>query len=440
MCVSKQSFIDKNLPCGIVVYGNSNYSVDAISVNAPVVGFDKSNEIKYYAFDKDGGSAKDLFSLCDFTNAASYFDRANINIGFEPINDIGTYDNQYRVNFTYGGENFGIRRAKTVRKMVLPTSAFNKGFSNFDITSNKDMVNALYITADRDMENSAVQSEILTPLSIDLGMVLSYPQNNWRCQDYELYEWQLIPNVLFFDFKNYKIQNQFLTRLAYFVEKEGYRGTLVSDYYVENMHGYNAHDYKANDLAAFFTKAYLDDFPLNENEKKLCRILVKNGIIVENNDGTYSEGNGAVISISRESPDYLRAQLMSHESWHGIYFTDEEFRNTVSAVYYMFDSVCMDFLKTFWKTQPGLGYDTSDDYLVQNEFMAYIMQQSLANTPGYFVKITNRGSVMQNQKEQADYVRSSKAQAFYDACAVLNDYAFDRWGLAAGRVSLFIRY
>ena len=105
----------------------------------------------------------------------------------------------------------------------------------------------------------------------------------------------------------------------------------------------------------------------------------------------------------------------------------------------MFDPDSMEFLKTFWETQPGLGYDRSDEYLMQNEFMAYIMQQSFSNIAPYFLQVAGRGSVNRIQKEGAAYIRNTGAQAFVDAGQILNDYAFEQWGLACGRVSLMIR-
>ena len=41
------------------------------------------------------------------------------------------------------------------------------------------------------------------------------------------------------------------------------------------------------------------------------------------------------------------------------------------------DPVCLEFLKQFWSTQATLSYDTSDIYLMHNEVMGYLMQQSL---------------------------------------------------------------
>ena len=174
-------------------------------------------------------------------------------------------------------------------------------------------------------------------------------------------------------------------------------------------------------------------------EKILCSVLLKNGIIIQKKDGSFKAGKGSVLSISRQSPSYLRYSLLAHESWHGVYFDDEDFRNVVALNYGMFDSRSMEFIKTFWETQPNLGYDRNDEYLMQNEFMAYIMQQSYSSCAPYFLQIAGRGSVNRIQGEDAAYIREIGAKTFEDASAVFNSYVYDRWGLACGRVRLIDR-
>ena len=54
----------------------------------------------------------------------------------------------------------------------------------------------------------------------------------------------------------------FFRRLSYFVEKKGFRGSLMTNSELEGMHGWNAHDYRPEDLALFYTVADKQDFPL----------------------------------------------------------------------------------------------------------------------------------------------------------------------------------
>ena len=225
---------------------------------------------------------------------------------------------------------------------------------------------------------------------------------------------------------------------AFFTEKAGYIGTLVPDHILAGMHGYNAHDYRAESLADFFTLAEKTDFPLNEKEHLLKEILLHNGIILPSDSGVgYKPGQGAVISISQESPLYLRYTFIAHEGFHGIYFSDETFRNAVAEVYNTADKKSIQFLQNYFVSKPTLNYNIDDTYLMQNEFMAYIMQQSVANTGPYFAdNLAHRNSMKYYFPEDAAYVQQTKGTGFTEASLRLSTYTFNRWGIEAGRVSL----
>lgn len=437
----------QDIPDGFFVYGTKSFSISEFRIGEAKIGWDNSGDVPLYACGASGGTVDWDFSKVDFSDAESVFPMSNspkkvmprIDIGLIPLEENGTYRKQTTVLLDANGEEIGIKLQKKQTAASIQTSGLRRKLSQISFKDHGELVNSMLLRGNSPVLAMNKFSRILVPFKTDLGLIMDWPKSNWRTEDYELFEWEQFPGVLFFDFADYKIQNQFFTRLAYFVEKAGYKGTLVSDNFVENKHGYNAHDYKADSLAAFFTLAELEEFPLNERENLLREILETNKVIVRKADGTYSAGKGAVVSFSRESPRYLRYTFLAHESWHGIYFTDEDFRNVVSACYNMFDPQSMEFLKKFWETQPGLGYDRSDEYLMQNEFMAYIMQQSYANIQPYFLQVAGRGSVNRIQKEGAEYIRSTNAQAFVDAGELLNTYVFDRWGLACGRVSMMIR-
>lgn len=431
--------MDKNKkePCGFFVCADTPYSLSDVYFDKAKCGWSREDETPFFAYGPEGGEVDFTFSRASFCN----FENSYIELGLSAGKDIGTYDRQKTVEVRLADENIGVRCTKKSRKTILHPKAFSKKIDEISFYKNKEAVESVFLYPGASGYEQEKFEVVTVPLKTDLGLIMNWPQEKWRNDDYELFEWELFPGVLFIDFKNYKVQNEFFTRLAYFVEKAGYKGTLVDDDFVENKHGYNAHDYKAADLADFFTVAKRQNFRLNYNEKRLRQILLENKIIFEDADGYYSKENfGAVVSFSRESSPGLRSTFMAHESWHGIYFSDSDFRNFVSVQYNMFDFDSMDFLKTFWELQPGLGYDRSDEYLMQNEFMAYHMQQSLGNTRKYFLQICGRGSVQRNQKTQAEYVKSIEAQPFVDACDAFNTYAFITWGLAAGRVSLIYRF
>lgn len=463
--------VDSNeeIPAGFFISCSSNACLTSIQFNEACIGFDKRGSIPYYAFSPEGGVIDYSCQTVDFSTAQKIFPDHNsfegimpkIKLGLVPEQNPGTYSEQKAVTIDCGGEKIKIRRNKIQTEVILQTASLKNPFSKINLgDNNKNILCCLlyansktYLPVSKevlysdkpkiDFKNSmplSVQdAAAVAPLVTDIGMIFDWPKKNWRSPEYELYSWEMFPSVLLFDFADYRTQNLFLTRLAYFVEKAGYKGTFISDSDVETKHGYNAHDYKPEDLAEFFTQAKLQRFRLNECELVLRSILVFNGVIIQNKDGTYSAGEGAVISISKESAEYLRWKLSAHESWHGIYFTDENFRNKVEEMYNRFDPVSMMFLKTYWSTQPTLCYDIEDDYLMKNEFMSYLLQQKLSATAEYFVNIASWRSVNENDPENAKYIRRTKAAYLEDACSELNDYVFDRWGLAAGRVNLISR-
>ncbi|HNQ98238.1 MAG TPA: hypothetical protein PKH81_09130, partial [Treponemataceae bacterium] len=233
------------------------------------------------------------------------------------------------------------------------------------------------------------------------------------------------------------IQDLYFKRLAFFVEKAGYRGTLVSDSDMQGKHGFNAHDYRAESLAQFFEKARRENFQLNREELELRDILLAEGIIQNGSDG-YTEGSGAVLSLSRQSAEYLRYLFLTHECFHGLYFTDPDFRSQVSQIYHATDERARIFLQTYFSLMDSLSYDLDDEYLMENEFMAYLLQQPVDKVGDYFTGvISERFLRYGGESEQVDYIKESDAIDFIEAATELEAYVFRRWGLAAGRAGLW---
>lgn len=424
------------IPSGFFVHGTKPYALRSVQFAEPLIGWDKSGAVPLYAVGPDGGALQADAVSTDFPGAEKLFRRPpELVLALAPLEDPGTYRKQPQLTFSYGKDSIVVRRTMQQKQIVVQTAGLSSPFGTFRPGENAAHITAVMLRqppAPASLENGAVT----TPYVTDLGLIMSWPRKNWRFADYELYEWAEVPHVLFFDFASYKVQNEYLTRLAYFVEKAGYKGTLVSDDFVENRHGYNAHDYKADDLAAFFTAATQQQFRLNAREQNLCGILLANGVIVRGEEGSFLPGEGALISFSRESPDYLRWEFLAHESWHGIFFTDASFREEVSRLYDSFDSRSMEFLKTYWETYPSLGYDRHDDYLMRNEFMAYLMQQNVRSVQDYFLKKAEWQTLNSRRPDLTGYVRDTNARPFLQAAEALNEWAFTHYGFAAGRVSL----
>jgi hypothetical protein len=128
------------------------------------------------------------------------------------------------------------------------------------------------------------------PLPADPGGVLLYDTAAWRNSEYELFSWNRFPEILIMDTASYEVQSRFFKRLAFFVEKRGYRGRLVTNREFAGLHGFNAHDYRAEDLAVFYQTARERLFTLNPEEELLKEILLDNGVIRD--DGIFTPGKG----------------------------------------------------------------------------------------------------------------------------------------------------
>ena len=217
------------------------------------------------------------------------------------------------------------------------------------------------------------------PIPADPGEILDWDQSSWRKPDFELFSWSRFPRVLIMDMASYEIQDAFFKRLAFFVEKAGHAGRLESLSALAGLHGYNAHDYRAEDLARFFTAAGKDSAGLSVEEGALERLLEDNGVVKKTAD-VFGPGDGCILAISRGSPPILRSLLLTHESFHGLFFTIPAFRDATEAAWTALtadeQAVWTDYLGTH-------GYDTTDHYLVVNEFQSYLLQQERANVRGF---------------------------------------------------------
>jgi hypothetical protein len=275
------------------------------------------------------------------------------------------------------------------------------------------------------------------PIALDPGLVLSYPRASWRNRSYEVFNWESFPSILIFDTADYAIQDRLFKRLAFFVEKAGYRGRLAGDGEIAQQHGWNAHDYRAEDLARFFDLARIQDFPLLAEERELERILLDQGI-VRREGGEIRAGEGGIISISRESPDYLRSLFMVHEAYHGLFFIDEDFRDFSRSRWGSLSRTARRFILSYFDYQH---YDITDQYLVLNEFMAHVLQQPVLRAEAYFgetlagrIEASSWRRTVLPEKDEATGSWPELAGAFHAEAEAFSAYAGRRWGLKAGRV------
>jgi hypothetical protein len=277
----------------------------------------------------------------------------------------------------------------------------------------------------------------------DPGLILSYQQTLWRDKRFEVFSWDRFPSILIFDTASYEIQDKLFRRLAFFVEKAGYRGHLATLKEIAPYHGWNAHDYRAEDLAAFFELARSTHFELLAEENDLLRVLLVNGLVKIQDRGLNSDrsvgGSGALISISRESEGYLRSLFVVHELFHGLFFIDGDFQTFAKQRWDNLDPFARRFITAYFDSRM---YDVGDSFLMRNELMAYCLQQPVSMAAAYFGKTIagrlaadpRRRSVLSSPSD-ASGLWEEPARLFTEEAAAFSSYVEKRWGLSAGRIS-----
>jgi hypothetical protein len=435
-CIAK----DGAIPSGFFVAGSVPCTVKSAEIVEAQVGFDFSLRHELYAFAPNGGRIEYASYSSDLSGVPLAFNAQTTKttlmpdmvLSLAPLSKNGNQE-QSAVELHLGAEKIKIR-ASASHSVTIPCAAFSSPYSSVSVSANSSRVLSLLIkNADKSLLDRSV------PIKIDPGLIPGWKNNSWRNSDFELFEWDRFPGILYFDTADYAVQDDLFRRLAYYVEKAGYRGRLVPDSELEGKHGYNAHDYSASSLARFFAQAEREHFMLNKRELRLKEILLANGVIIRSANGSLSAGKGAVISVSQESPLSLRTTFIAHEGWHGLYFTDSDFRNTIASVYYTMDPKTLAFLIKYFQITPTLNYDVNDDDLMKNEFMAYMLQRSASQTASYFVNMALREHAQWGEKAEADYIVKTQAAGFVSAATMLDEYVSSRWSLAAGRVWLISR-
>lgn len=436
------------IPDGFYVSSDCECRIISAYIGEAVIGFDLSSEVPFFGYSSNGGYFDNSFKDFDFTGGSLIFAPQNTKIGFMPdfiikLSDktehLSTLEKSIFVKLNVGGEKIKVKNVAAAKELTVPTATFKDPFTRVEISENRVCVEGILMKNPSNYADAKnYVNEVIIPVRTEPGLILDWNVNNWRNKDYELYEWDRFPGILYFDTRNYTVQDNFFRRLAFFAEKEGYKGKLLTNEELGSMHGFNALDYRPETFADFFNLAAKTKFQLNPEELLLKKILLKNGLLIA--DGEFVKpGAGAVVSISQESYSSLRWQLVAHEAWHTLFFIDEEFRNFVAAVYYTMDPLSLEFLIDYFKSQTQLGYDTKDDYLMKNEFMAYLLQQGVGNIGQYFVNHANWGTVRAFTPYLCDYVIRTNGAGFEEAGVILNDFIFDKYGLIAGNIALISR-
>lgn len=318
--------------------------------------------------------------------------------------------------------------ASALKRILIPASAFQgaAGLERAVLSVPRGVrLTAAYV--------EAIPSE--KAATVDPGVMLLEPPLS-AGQDFAWYRWDLLPDVIMFDFKDYATQDAYLKRLAFFVEKKGFAGSLASDKDIAALHGWNAHDYKTDDLARFFSVAEKTGFQLNPEELRLRDFLVEKKLL-ERRGKEYLGLSGAIISISQESPPYLRHTFLTHESSHAIFFADSRYRQYCVS---MWNAMSKEE-KWFWILYFGwMNYDTSSAYLMASEMQAYLIQQPAKNAEEYFTK-TLVERLLEHHPELeaplADYM-DTFGKEFASKAEMLDRWLRASYGFGAG-TTFFLR-
>ena len=267
--------------------------------------------------------------------------------------------------------------------------------------------------------------------------IIDWPRESWRNNGFEVFRWDRFPSILILDTADYAMQERLVKRLAFFVEKRGFRGRLSHDHEIYGLHGWNAHDYSAYHLAIFFNLARQTNFPLLPEERLLERILLNEGVIRQ--QGVYIiPGEGALLSISREAPRWLRFIFMAHEGFHGLFFIDEDFQNFTNKRWAQLHPQARAFFKAFLE---HMEYDTSYHFLLMKEFSGYVLERPVSqmahrfgqNLPSRILNYYPYNTALPPRCYETG-TWPLLAQAFTAEAEAFSAFVNQRWGLAAGRV------
>lgn len=293
-----------------------------------------------------------------------------------------------------------------------------------------------------DMLDSVEMKEIvldgkppMTLLSADFKQILENNPAQWRYSDWEVYSWESFPGILVIDFQNLSIQSHMLKRLSYFVEKRGYTGKIHSFMRLSGKSDWNAHNYKAKDLAAFFTEAQKSNAVLTSAESYLRELLLANGIIEKGEAGYTGGEDKGMVSVSQESTPHVRALLLTHEGYHGLFYAAPGLRELVYELWDKLAPEAQEMWLEYLRTADVWNYDYENSYLVRNEILGYLMQQK--DFAEYFDNMMFP-RLLKRSPDKAEHFQETHdaaREAFLDMASKLGLFLFENFNLSPGNLS-----
>jgi hypothetical protein len=185
------------------------------------------------------------------------------------------------------------------------------------------------------------------------------------------------PAVFVIAFPDLARQGRMMNRLAAFIEKartprdrlldDAALAAAIAEEGLEPETYYLGHDYSLADVERFFALARSSGVALNAEERWLEARLPAIG-------SGAAGGPRAIITLPAESSGFdasARRAVLEHEAGHGLYFTDPAFAAQVLRAWReVFAEADREAFRRFLK---GEGYDTSQEWLMANEAMAYLV-------------------------------------------------------------------
>lgn len=209
------------------------------------------------------------------------------------------------------------------------------------------------------------------PVARKLRLSATYPQDGY----YECRETKEVANTILCHFNNKEEMGYALARASCFIEGSFCshpRGTVIGfndPGFRTALLSINGFDLKGSDLITFYKAAVQkcaetksDEFCLNHFEKKFFENMIR--------PWSEAQPNFVLITFARFSGEHWHKSLV-HEIMHAQYFQDLRYREIV---------------ENYWKTQLkekdriairsalSVAYDPKDEFLMINEFQAYLLQ------------------------------------------------------------------
>lgn len=275
----------------------------------------------------------------------------------------------------------------------------------------------------------------MTPLPADFKQILENDPAQWRFSDWEVYSWESFPGIFIIDFQNFNIQSHMLKRLSYFVEKKGFTGKIHSFTRLSGKTDWNAHNYKAKDLAAFFTEAERTGALLTSAETYLRELLLANGMI-EKGDAGYTGGEDkGIVSVSQESLPHVRALLLTHEGYHGLFYAAQGLKELVYDLWDKLAPEAQEMWVEYLMTADVWNYDYKNGYLLRNEMLGYMMQQK--DFAEYFDNMMFP-RLLKRSPDKAEHfheTHDAARQAFLDTALKIAVFLQNNFNLSPGNLS-----